>query len=91
MIPNYKLFLQVNKTMTDIAPWNPTTKPEVVYATYITTIEALRVVGICMQPFTPGVASRLLNVLQVPTEERNWKDARMLRSNVPKVEAVKLF
>lgn len=77
--------------MTDIAPWDPTTEPEVVYATYVTTIEALRVVGICIQPFTPGVASRLLDVLQVPTEERNWKDARTLRSNVPMVEAIKLF
>ena len=77
--------------MTDIAPWDPTTKPEVVYATYVTSIEALRVVGICMQPFTPGVASRLLDVLRVPTEERNWEDARVLRNHVPMVEAVKLF
>ncbi len=77
--------------MTDIAPWEPTTKPDVVYATYLTSIEALRVVGICLQPFTPGVASQLLDALQVPREERNWENARGLRNHVGAVEGVKLF
>ncbi|KAF8334830.1 tRNA synthetases class I (M)-domain-containing protein [Amanita rubescens] len=81
----------VNKVMTDIAPWEPTTKPDVVYTTYLTSVEALRVVGICLQPFTPGVASRLLDALRIPREERNWENARVLRDHVGAVEGVKLF
>lgn len=29
-------------------------------------------VGICLQPFMPGVAGRLLDALNVPPEDRIW-------------------
>ncbi|RDB20211.1 Methionine--tRNA ligase, mitochondrial [Hypsizygus marmoreus] len=61
-----------NKTLTDIAPWKKTTPPEDVYACHATALETLRVAGVCLQPFVPGVARRVLDALGVPAEERAW-------------------
>ncbi|KAK2465853.1 hypothetical protein APHAL10511_001494 [Amanita phalloides] len=82
---------QANKAVTDVAPWKPSTTPEVAYASYMTSIETLRVVGICLQPFAPSVAWRLLEVLKIPVGERDWENARVIRSRVSMVEGVKLF
>lgn len=35
-------------------------------------METLRVVGVCLQPFVPGVAGRLLDALGVGQGERGW-------------------
>ncbi|KAF8622593.1 hypothetical protein AX15_006894 [Amanita polypyramis BW_CC] len=88
-----ELLRQANKAVTDVAPWKPSTTPDVAYGTYITSIEALRVAGLCLQPFIPGVASRLLDALRIPVEERTWADARVLRSRRDGVDesSVKLF
>lgn len=42
------------------------------YACYSTSIEMLRVVGICLQPFIPAAAGKLLDGLGVSAEHRSW-------------------
>ncbi|PFH48978.1 hypothetical protein AMATHDRAFT_148665 [Amanita thiersii Skay4041] len=74
-----ELLRQANKAISDIAPWKPSTTPNMAYATYITSAETLRVVGICLQPFIPTAASRLLDALNVPEQERTWEHARTQR------------
>ncbi|KAF8076974.1 tRNA synthetases class I (M)-domain-containing protein [Lyophyllum atratum] len=63
-----------NKTFTDIAPWKKHLTPEEVYACRAASLEALRVAGVCLQPFVPGVAGRLLDALGVPEGERTWAE-----------------
>ncbi|KAF8627945.1 hypothetical protein AX17_006098 [Amanita inopinata Kibby_2008] len=86
------LLRHANKAITDVAPWKPTTTADAAYATYLTSIETLRVVGICLQPVMPSVASRLLDALGIPPEERTWERATMARSHAGMVKGgVKLI
>ncbi|KAJ4468206.1 tRNA synthetases class I (M)-domain-containing protein [Lentinula aciculospora] len=59
-----------NKCLTDAAPWK--SSPGVARASYDSCLEALRVSGICLQPFIPRVAGELLDALNVPSAERSW-------------------
>ncbi|KAI3615254.1 methionine-trna synthetase [Moniliophthora roreri] len=78
-----------NKCLTDVAPWN-NPSPLVSLVSFTTCLETLRVAGICIQPFTPGVAGRLLDALGIPAEERLWSNA--VTGNAPKnVKGVRLF
>ncbi|KAG5731989.1 hypothetical protein E4T56_gene18290 [Termitomyces sp. T112] len=61
-----------NKAINDVAPWDTNTAPADVFACRGASLEALRVVGICLQPFVPGVAGRLLDALNVSPEKRTW-------------------
>ncbi|KAG6849942.1 hypothetical protein H0H93_003314 [Arthromyces matolae] len=61
-----------NKTITDIEPWKATTLAADVAACQGASLESLRVVGICLQPFMPGVAGRLLDALGIKSEARTW-------------------
>jgi methionyl-tRNA synthetase len=36
----------------------------------------MRIAGICLQPFVPRAAGKLLDALYVPQGKRNWKDAK---------------
>ena len=65
---------QANKTVTDIAPWKKTSSPSDVYACYASSLEVLRVVGICLQPFIPQTADKLLSGLGVSVERRSWAE-----------------
>jgi methionyl-tRNA synthetase len=69
------------------------TPPEEVFAVRATTLETLRVVGICLQPFIPSVAENLLHALGVSSEERNWENVGVdMRKEGPEdVLGVKLF
>jgi len=66
---------QANKTITDIAPWKKSVPQDLVYATYTTGIETLRVLGICLQPFIPHSAQMLLDSLGLNPDGRLWCDA----------------
>ena len=79
--------------MTDIAPWKKTSCPLEVRACYVTSIEVLRVVGICLQPFLPEAAGRLLDCLGVPINKRNWADLEVGDETIGKaiISGVKLF
>lgn len=61
-----------NKALTQIEPWARNTPPETVGACWLSAMETLRVVGVCLQPFVPGVAGRLLDALGVGQGERGW-------------------
>ena len=56
-------------------------------------LETLRVTGICLQPFIPGTATRLLEALGVDLEDRVWKNVQvdMGKKGVKKVLCVRLF
>lgn len=83
---------QANKTITDVAPWKPTTTPAEAYASHISSIETLRVAGICLQLFVPGVAGKLLDALDIPEGERSWTFASPQGSEaVKKATGVRLF
>lgn len=75
---------QANKTLTDIAPWQKSTPTELVYASYATAIETLRILGICLQPFTPSTAERLLDALGLERGSgRTWHAAESLGGSLP--------
>ncbi|KAK7036436.1 methionyl-tRNA synthetase [Paramarasmius palmivorus] len=81
---------KANKCLTDVAPWsNPS--PLVSLLSYTTCLETLRVVGICIQPFTPAVAGRLLDALKIPVEERAWSNASTSSDVLRTVQGVRLF
>ncbi|KAF9023016.1 hypothetical protein BDZ89DRAFT_956015 [Hymenopellis radicata] len=77
-----------NKTMTDVEPWTGK-DPAATLTSYNVSVEALRVAGICLQPYIPGAAGRLLDALGVPHDQRTWSHASS--GTVGKVEALKLF
>ncbi|KIL58972.1 hypothetical protein M378DRAFT_85745 [Amanita muscaria Koide BX008] len=86
-----ELLRVANKAVTDIAPWKPSTAPDVAYASYLTSLETLRVAGICLQPFIPNVAAQLLDALGIPPQERTWGHAREMRTWDGSVKGIKLF
>ncbi|GLB34388.1 putative class-I aminoacyl-tRNA synthetase family protein [Lyophyllum shimeji] len=83
-----QLLKTANKTFTDVAPWKKSTTPEEAYACCLATLEVLRVTGVCLQPFMPGVAGRLLDALGVPEGERTWADVEGEKSLVWKGTAL---
>jgi methionyl-tRNA synthetase len=68
---------EANRYFAAQEPWkltktNPTRRDSVLYV----TIETLRVVGILCQPFIPAAAGKLLDLLSVRADERNYVYAR---------------
>lgn len=74
--------------MTDVEPWTGK-DPAATTTAFVVSVEALRVAGICLQPFLPDVARRLLDALGVPENERSWDAAN--GGSVGEVQSVKLF
>ncbi|KAL1683220.1 tRNA synthetases class I (M)-domain-containing protein [Schizophyllum commune] len=66
----------LNKIFGDIAPFQKTTTPEAAYNLHVVSVDLLRVVGICLQPFAPKAASVVLDALRVPETRRSWQDAQ---------------
>ncbi len=60
-------------------PQNPFTgsKPLDLDTIIYNTIETLRIAGILMQPFMPGKAAQLLDMLGVAPDRRSYDDARV--------------
>jgi methionyl-tRNA synthetase len=55
------------------APWTlRKTDPERMNAVLATLLEALRMLGVAIQPVIPASAARLLDQLGVPAEQRSW-------------------
>ena len=59
--------------MTTISPWLQ--EPDIARTSYAVSLETLRICGICIQPFIPSTAARLLDALGVPPHERTWEFA----------------
>lgn len=57
--------------MTILAPW--ASDPMTTRAASIVFLETLRIAGICLQPFVPGTAGRLLDALGVGQDGRTWE------------------
>lgn len=56
------------------APWAlRKTDPERMEAVLATLVQAIRMLGIAIQPVVPGAAGRLLDQLGVPAGEREWR------------------
>ncbi len=56
------------------APWAlRKTDPERMEAVLATLVQAIRMLGIAIQPVVPGAAGRLLDQLGVPADEREWR------------------
>ncbi|XP_053205172.1 methionine--tRNA ligase, mitochondrial-like [Panonychus citri] len=75
-----------NKMVQDSKPWELAKDPEKheqLYSVIYLAFEALRVVGILMQPVIPQMSTKLLDKLSIPTEERFWSYAtpRLLPEN----------
>ncbi|KAF8165994.1 tRNA synthetases class I (M)-domain-containing protein [Crassisporium funariophilum] len=62
-----------NRAVTIIAPWSATSPPQLVRETRLVALETLRMVGICMQPYMPGVGQTLLGALGLPIEDVAWE------------------
>ncbi|KAG7447802.1 uncharacterized protein BT62DRAFT_930842 [Guyanagaster necrorhizus] len=79
-----------NKILTDVEPWNGDS-PALTLASFDASVEALRVAGICLQPFIPDTAKRLLDALGVNEQERAWVYADKTGAGVGLVRGIKLF
>uniref|UniRef100_D8Q4A5 Probable methionine--tRNA ligase, mitochondrial n=1 Tax=Schizophyllum commune (strain H4-8 / FGSC 9210) TaxID=578458 RepID=D8Q4A5_SCHCM len=66
----------LNKIFGDVAPFQKTTSPEAAYNLHVVSVDLLRVVGVCLQPFAPKAAGVLLDALRVPEGKRSWQDAQ---------------
>ena len=75
--------------MTSIRPW--TSDPTITYASYTTSFETLRIVGLCLQPIIPSTSNKLLDALGVMPGERMWEFTRLERGKVENVRGVALF
>jgi len=75
--------------MTSIKPW--ASDPTVTYASYTTSIETLRIVGLCLQPIIPSTSNKLLDALGIRPGERTWEFTELGRGAVENVKGVALF
>ncbi|KAL1724259.1 tRNA synthetases class I (M)-domain-containing protein [Schizophyllum commune] len=66
----------LNKIFGDVAPFQKTTSSEAAYNLHVVSVDLLRVVGICLQPFAPKAAGVVLDALRVPETRRSWQDAQ---------------
>jgi len=81
---------QANATMTNSAPWSQDPQPAA--ASYVSVLETIRVCALCLQPFIPDSAKRLLDAMDVPESERTLRHAEVGAGAVgEEVEGVKLF
>ncbi|KAF7975153.1 hypothetical protein HWV62_10325 [Athelia sp. TMB] len=72
-----------NASLTHTAPWSPASSAALARASYLVSLETLRVCGIMLQPFVPRTAGRLLDGLGVAdtaSEERTWEWAALGRA-----------
>jgi len=75
--------------MSSVKPW--ASDPIFTHASYLTSLETLRICGICLQPFIPSTAGRLLDALGVRSDERTWEFTRVGRGVVADVKGIALF
>jgi methionyl-tRNA synthetase len=71
----WKVVAEANRYFAGQEPWalkksDPARMDTVLYV----TAEVLRIVGIMAQPYVPASAARLLDLLAVPTDQRNFAD-----------------
>ncbi|AHX11768.1 methionine--tRNA ligase [Neorickettsia helminthoeca str. Oregon] len=64
------LATQANEYISQSEPWKLKNEPEKLHEILYTMLEALRIIGIALQPFIPGSAKAMLDSLAVPEEER---------------------
>jgi methionyl-tRNA synthetase len=80
---------QANAAMTSIRPW--ASDPTITYASYTTSLETLRIAGLCLQPIIPSTSNKLLDALGVMPGERTWEFTKLGRGKVENVRGVALF
>jgi methionyl-tRNA synthetase len=85
----YDSHLQANAAISSIKPW--ASDPIITHAAYLTSLETLRICGICLQPIIPSTSSRLLDALGVRSDERTWDFTEVGRGAVGDVTSVVLF
>jgi hypothetical protein len=66
--------------MSTIAPWSK--GPFVARASLITSLETLRICGLCLQPFVPSLAEKLLDALGVDVHERSLRFAALTEADL---------
>jgi methionyl-tRNA synthetase len=72
----FAVVAEANRYFAGEAPWTLRKTDPARFETVLwTTIEAVRRVGIMVQPFIPGSAAKLLDLLAVPTGERQFVHA----------------
>ena len=65
---------KLNQFIDKMEPWNTIKKDKTITAkTLSVIIESLRVVGIILQPFIPDSAEKILNILNIDNNQRNFK------------------
>ncbi|KAL0067063.1 methionyl-tRNA synthetase [Marasmius tenuissimus] len=80
-----------NKNLTEVAPWSKNARPLDVALSYVYCIHTLAIAGICLQPFVPGVAGKLLDALDISKDKRTLDHAGQGLWVPSKVESVRLF
>lgn len=76
--------------MTNSAPWAQ--DPQSAAASYVSILETIRVCALCLQPFIPNAAKRLLDAMGIPAGQRTLQYAAIGAAPVgDNVKGVKLF
>lgn len=70
---------RANATLSHIEPWRvpDNCTPTMAANSLVVMREALRVLGIVLQPFIPATSERLLDALSVPSTKRTWEYAEV--------------
>ena len=74
----WRCVAEANRYFTGQEPWAlKKTDPARMETVLYVTAEVLRIVGILIQPYVPASASRLLDLLAVTKDQREFKDLGM--------------
>ena len=69
----WKVVAEANRYFAGEAPWAlKKTDPVKMETVLFTTAEVLRMIGLLVQPYVPASATKLLDVLAVPSNERDF-------------------
>jgi methionyl-tRNA synthetase len=75
----FGVIAQANRYFASHEPWKlANTDPDEMRIVLYVTIETLRIVGILLQPIMPTAMAKLLDLLAVPAEERDFQAVDML-------------
>ncbi|KAB5594508.1 Methionyl-tRNA synthetase [Ceratobasidium theobromae] len=72
---------EANRHITQLEPWRHDSNTEVVMRAHKYSAEALRIIGIILQPFIPSKADQLLTQLGVSYDDRGWQDTALWKGD----------
>ena len=79
----FEIVARTNRYFATREPWKKANSdPGEMYVVLYTTLEVLRIVAIVLQPVMPASMNKLLDLLAVPPEERNFRDLEVWTEDI---------